>query len=487
MSAGQPWFGRLKWSLIFGLGTQLPVLAAFVVLARHIGPESFGTMAIAWLIAGIGQIFLLETVGDALVRRAEVEPGDRDTCFWACLALGIGLAAATAAGAPAAAWLFDDPLLGAVLPVLSLRLVFDALAIVPDALLRRRYAVRVLALRSTTANILAGVAAVALAAAGGGIWALVAQQVVLGAVNAAVAWSAAPFLPGLPRRRPLGDVLSYFAHASLIHVVDFSSANLDRFLIGKVRNATDLGFYSVAQRVQFLTIELLAGNVMRLIALPYLAGASRAAGELRDAFLKSLRALAIIAFPGVAGFAVLAGDIVPFVFGPTWIPAVPVVQILLVEALVLMLAMLHGVLLRAIGRPQQWLYVQLTGFLFGLPLMWAAVHQGILLVAFAALARDLALFPMHWHLVRRACGFTVAEYARCLFAPAAATAVMAAGVWFLHSRLGAAGVPAPAALAAGVLAGVLLYAGLMVTVFRGSVEAVLRRPLFRAASPEASP
>lgn len=479
MTQARQWSGRLKWSLVYGLGAQLPVLVGFVVLARYIAPDSFGTMATAWLIAGVGQIFLLETVGDALVRRAEVEPADRDTTFWASLALSVVLAALTAASAPAAARLFDDPVLLSVLPVLSVRLLFDGLTIVPDALLRRGYAVRALAVRSASANVLAAVAAVALAVAGWGIWALVAQQVVLGAVNAAVAWSAAPFRPGLPRRRPLGDVLSYFANASLYRSVDFSSANLDRFLVGKFRGMTDLGYYSVAQRIQLLTVELVVGNVLRLVALPYFATASRQRAELKDAFLKSLRILSVVAFPCAAGFAVLADSLVPFVFGSAWIPAVPVVQILLVEALVLMLAMLHSALLRASGQPQRWLFVQVAAFPLGALLMWAAVHHAIVLVALAALVKGVLVFPLHWHLVRQACGFTVKEYAACLGAPAVATAAMAAAVGAAHPWLETTGIGTAAALGSSVMVGVVVYAGLLLTVFRGSVDAILGRPLGR--------
>jgi len=375
MTQNRQWLGRLKWSLAYGLGAQLPVLGAFVFLARYIAPENFGTMASAWLIAGFGQIFLLETVGDALVRRADLDRGDRDTTFWACLGLGAVLAALTAFTAPTAARLFADPVLLEVLPVLAIRLLFDALAIVPDALLRRQYAVRALTIRSSAANVLAAIAAVALASAGWGIWALVAQQVVLGAVNATVAWSTAPFCPGFPRKRLLREVTSYFVSASLFRTVDFSSANLDRFLVGKFRSMTDLGYYSVSQRIQLLTVDLVAGNVLRLVALPYFAAASRDPVELKAAFLKSLRILSIITFPTVAGFAVLAGSIVPFVFGEAWIPAIPVVQILLVEALMLMLAMLHSSLIRAIGKPQDWLLVQVVAFLLGATLMWAAVQQ----------------------------------------------------------------------------------------------------------------
>jgi O-antigen/teichoic acid export membrane protein len=481
----RPWLGRLTWSLVYGLGTQLPVLVAFVWVARHVPPAGFGTMAVAWLVAGVGQVLLLETVGDALVRRAEFGRRDRDTTFWLCLGLGVLLALLTAAAASPAARFFDDVMLAVVLPVLAVRLIFDALAIVPDALLRRSYAVRAVAIRGAAANLAAAVAAVMLAQAGAGVWALVAQQVVLGAVGAAVAWSAAPFLPGLPRARPARDIWAYFAGASLFRSVDYASANLDRFLIGRFRGPTDLGLYAVALRVQFLMQELVVGNALRLVALPLFAQVSGDAVALRTAFLRSLAIVCFVALPSMAGAAVLAGTLIPFAFGETWRPAVPVVQILLLEAMVSSLALLNSALLRALGQPNKWLAVQAIGFVLGSMLVLAAVQDSILLVAVAVLVKALLVFPLHLHLVRRACGFTLRDYLRELRGPAACTVAMVATVMLLEAwlapRLGTAGW-----LGAGVMAGALSYAGLMLLFFRSDIRRMLKQspaPGHAAAGP----
>ncbi len=469
---GRQWADRAKWSALFGLGTQLPVLVSFVLVARHVTPEDFGTMAIAWIIAGLGQIFLLETLGDAIVRRSALGQAERDATFWTGLALGLGFAALTAATAGLAAAFFEDPALGAVLPVLALRLVFDGLAIVPDALLRRAYTLRKLALRTTLANVLAAVAAVLLARQGYGVWALVAQQVVLGAVTAAVAWGTAPFRPHLVPPLPPRDVLSYFRSASLFRSVDFSSANLDRFLLGRFRGPAELGLYSVAGRVQALTLELIVGNGLRLLALPLLARAGEDRAALRKAYLSALRFLALAAFPCLAGMALVAGLLVPALFGETWRPAVPLVQILMAEALVGTLAMLNGTLLRAIGKPQRWLLVQSVAFALGTVLV--AVRHGVAMVALAILAKAVLLFPLHVTLARRACGFALRDYAGALLPAASGTLAMAAVVLgiqaWLEPRIG------PAALfGAMVAAGGATYGLAVASWFRPELRQLLGR------------
>jgi O-antigen/teichoic acid export membrane protein len=474
MSEKASWTGRLAWSLAYGLGTQLPVLVSFVWVARYVSPEGFGTMAVAWLVAGVGQIVLLETVGEALVRRGEVDAVTRDTTFWLCLGFGVLLALLTAAAAGPSARFFNDEVLEAVLPVLALRLVFDALAIVPDALLRRRYAVRAITIRGAAANGLAAVAAIGMAATGYGVWALVIQQVVLGAVGATVAWSAAPFRPGLPRIWPARDIWSYAAGASLFRSVDFCSANLDRFLIGRYRSAADLGYYAVGLRVQLLMLELIVGNALRLVALPLFARLGGNPPALRLAFLRTVSVVAMVAFPCIAGAAVLAGTLIPLAFGNTWRVAVPVVQLMLTEALVLSLAMLNSALLRALGKPQQWLLVQSVGFTVGTLLVWAVVHQSIMLVAAAVLAKTMMVFPLHLHLVKRECGFTLTEYLHVLRAPLVCTSALVLVVGLLDPWL-AQRLDPLLRLGAGITAGAMTYVALLALLFRRDVERTLGR------------
>jgi PST family polysaccharide transporter len=360
------------------------------------------------------------------------------------------------------------------LPVLALRLVFDALAIVPDALLRRRYAVRAITIRGAAANGLAAVAAIGMAATGYGVWALVIQQVVLGAVGATVAWSAAPFRPGLPRIWPARDIWSYAAGASLFRSVDFCSANLDRFLIGRYRSAADLGYYAVGLRVQLLMLELIVGNALRLVALPLFARLGGNPPALRLAFLRTVSVVAMVAFPCIAGAAVLAGTLIPLAFGNTWRVAVPVVQLMLTEALVLSLAMLNSALLRALGKPQQWLLVQSVGFTVGTLLVWAVVHQSIMLVAAAVLAKTMMVFPLHLHLAKRECGFTLTEYLHVLRAPLVCTSALVLVVGLLDPWL-AQRLDPLLRLGAGITAGAMTYVALLALLFRRDVERTLGR------------
>jgi teichuronic acid exporter len=139
-------------------------------------------------------------------------------------------------------------ILPAILPVLALRILFDAIATVPAPLVARRMQFRYTALRSLLAN---GVAAGALRLAGaGGLRALGAGPVAdrqrlrrdggLGPGRALAA--------GAGRLRTALRDLGFFGLYAMGGRI-LNQARLDQLLLGVVMGAATLGLYYFAQRL----------------------------------------------------------------------------------------------------------------------------------------------------------------------------------------------------------------------------------------------
>jgi teichuronic acid exporter len=83
----------------------------------------------------------------------------------------------------------ETDILAAILPVLALRILFDAIATVPGALVARRMQFRYTALRSLLANAVAAGLCVWLVLEGFALWALVLSQIANGFVAMVVSFS----------------------------------------------------------------------------------------------------------------------------------------------------------------------------------------------------------------------------------------------------------------------------------------------------------
>src|SRR5690606_18119241 len=129
--------------------------AAIVVLARLLAPEDFGLFA---MIAAF--LVVLETVKDlglsaATIQRTDVTDRQVSTLFWINAALAAAAAAVFAFLAPALAWLYGEPVLLRITPVVALALLFTGLASQHLALLRRQMRFFAVAAIMTGADVVA--------------------------------------------------------------------------------------------------------------------------------------------------------------------------------------------------------------------------------------------------------------------------------------------------------------------------------------------
>ena len=160
------------WSAVNTWTNNVLSLAVVTLLARLVSPNEFGVVALAGIYIAFGQVFISDTVSEALVQRHLLDPAHLDAAFWVMALLGVVATVAGVAGAPLLGAIFSEPAVVPILQIISLRLLFDSLMTVPTALLLRRLDFRSLAKRSLVANIAGGAAGVGIALAGGGAWAL---------------------------------------------------------------------------------------------------------------------------------------------------------------------------------------------------------------------------------------------------------------------------------------------------------------------------
>jgi len=114
---------------------------------------------------------------------------------------------------------------------------------------------------------------------------------------------------------------------SLGRLLNFFSLQGDNFVVGRLLGTEALGMYNRAYQLMTLP-AMYFGQVFERVMFPAMARKQSNKKELGDEFLIALEVITAIALPaGVVMFA-LANEIVLVVFGPRWLPIVPVVSVL---------------------------------------------------------------------------------------------------------------------------------------------------------------
>jgi teichuronic acid exporter len=417
------------WSFVNILVSTLLAALVFLVTSRILSPEDFGVVAFAAAVITVAAVLVPGAFGEALVQRKELRQDHLDTLFWlsfAIAALGYG---ALLALSPAIAEWSEMPLLEAILPVLGLRLVFDALMTVPASLIVRRMQFRAVAARTTVANGIGAVVCLVLVLLGYALWALVLSQLLTSVVGLVVALAGANWRPGVQLRwqalRELAGFGGYAMGGKILNEV-----RLDQFLLGALIGPGVLGLFYFGRRL-FQMLKDLTVGVFSPVSSVLLASLQGEREKSRRAYLLASYASAGLAFPLFAGLMAVAPGAIPWVFGPQWAGAVFTVQCFCVLGMMAGLGQMQAALIRNLGRPGWWFWYQAIVQLSTVPIVLLVYPLGLDAVMLALVLRTVVLWPNSVLMAQRMLEMPLWHYIRSLQGPALGSAVMAAWVVML--------------------------------------------------------
>lgn len=167
-------FGSAVAWMAFGNWTEQAVnFLVFVLLARILGAEAFGLLAMAAVFVILSEFLVRETFSEYLISADTLGPAHLNSAFWLLMVFGGVLTAVLWWAAGPVARFYDQPQVPELLRALSMTVPIIAITAVPVAILRRDMSFRVLSIRAIAGVIAGGVVGVALALSGAGVWALV--------------------------------------------------------------------------------------------------------------------------------------------------------------------------------------------------------------------------------------------------------------------------------------------------------------------------
>ena len=137
------------------MGAQFIVVP---ILSRILSPSDYGLVAMAMPFVLFTMMFSDAGVGQSLVRTDHAEKSVWSTSFWLTMMLGLGLALVIVASAPIAALFFGEPRLTAIIMSLSIVVLMQAGATIPEASLRQKQRFGTIAWTEIV-SILAGIGA----------------------------------------------------------------------------------------------------------------------------------------------------------------------------------------------------------------------------------------------------------------------------------------------------------------------------------------
>jgi PST family polysaccharide transporter len=320
------------WGLLNTVISRLGTLGIGIVLARVLGPESFGTFAVAMVALMAVLSFNELGVSLAIVRWPE-EPAKIVPTVNTISVVGSTLfCAAAILVAPAFTTAMGDPGATDVVRVLILSVFVSGIVASPAALLQRDFREKE-RLGIDQANVWIGaVLSIVLALAGMGAMALAVGRLA-GSLVSGVMFLAASPLPyrfGLDRSL-LGPLLRFGLPLAGTSVIFFAVGNADQLTAGAVLGSTVLAFYVLAFNLSNWPVSILAQPLRRVApaAFSALQGDRPRMNAAMEAIVVAVAAATLPIIFFLAGIAV---PLVEFVYGEAWVAAATALSWLVIAA-----------------------------------------------------------------------------------------------------------------------------------------------------------
>jgi len=354
--------------LTLGLREGVMKLLAFggdIALYRLLTPADFGVIVPVAFLAGMAKQFADLGLQPSLIQRAaEPSPRDLRAVFTAQLAL-VTLAAAVVvlAGPSLVAGLLGNTVDPWLIRVFALSILFSALRIVPAALLERHLRFGRLATADIAGTLTYYAAGIGFAIGAAGVWSLAFAHVGASVTATAVLLALRPWPPiptiRLGAIRPLISFGSRYQGARLALMLKDALIPL---FAPRAFGARDTGLLSWADKIaaQPLTPTQLVARV----SLPAFARIQAEPDAVRRGAELTLKWNAIVTLPAFAAVVAFGPEIARYIYGEAWVPAVPALYVLTINAMLVPVNGLITPVLNALGR---------TRIVLAVALAWAAL------------------------------------------------------------------------------------------------------------------
>jgi O-antigen/teichoic acid export membrane protein len=411
-------------------------------LARLLMPADFGLVAIATAIGLITAAITDLSMAQALIQHEAPEEEHFHTAWTLNFGRAFLLAAMLAGAAyPAAALYADDRLINVIL-ALAIAAFIGGLQN-PKLVMLQRQLVFWQEFVLNVADKLAGfIVSILLAILLRSYWALVAGLIASQVVRTALSYGLYRYRPRftLSRHR---DLLSFSVWLTLSNAIQQMSWRSDPLLVGALLPASQVGIYSLSDRLASLPIRESLGPVTSALFPAF----SRIRGErhrLSAAYLRAQGIICTLAFAVGTLLAVLAEPVVLVLIGEKWLPTVPIIQVL---SVLIAASTIQNVqpLAMSVGRTKTLLGIDLRAFAVRFPLVLGGLILGnatplgplMGLVAGRCVA-NLSNTAWNMLLVRDVTGLSLMRQLAVGVRPILAAALMALCLYLVMPHLGEA-------------------------------------------------
>lgn len=338
------------WSFMQRFGTMAISFASNIILARLLTPDDYGIIGMLMIFIAVSNTFIDGGFGSALIQKQEPTQEDYSTIFYWNIFFSICIYLILFFTAPAISSFYNLAVLTNILRIQGLVLCINALSIIQVNQLRKHLEFRKLAVINILSSILSVSLAIYFAYSGWGVWSLVAQQLSFSLFASIFTWSIGKWIPSLIFSwKSFKSLFSFGSFILLSSLINTLFNNINSLIIGRVFNASIMGYFSQAKKIEDATAMSMT-SVIEQVTYPILAEYQKNTEKMRNVIKRFNTMAFFIVTPIMLLICLSADSIIIFLFTEKWLPSVPYLRILALHGIPMSLQGVNYNAIAAIGK-----------------------------------------------------------------------------------------------------------------------------------------
>lgn len=376
---------NLLWRFAERSGAQGVAFIVSIILARMLAPEIYGTIALVTVFINILNVFVDSGLGNALIQKRDADDLDFSTVFYFNMLICCVLYACIFFLTPVIARFYENESLTSVTRVLSLTLVISGVKNVQQAYVSRTLQFRRFFFATLGGTIGAVIIGITIAYRGGGVWALVLQQVFSVALNTLILWITVKWRPkktfSFERLRGL---FSFGWKLLLSALIDTLYNELRQLIIGKLYTPSDLGFYNQGQKFPSFIVTNINSSIDSVL-FPTMSNIQDNRARVKSMTRRSIKISTYIMAPMMMGLAFCAKPLVSLILTDKWLPCIPFLRIFCITYMFYPIHTANLNAIKAMGRSDLFLKLEILKKTIGVSLLLLTIRFGVEAMAYSLL------------------------------------------------------------------------------------------------------
>ena len=331
-----------------------------LLLARLLSPEEYGLIGIVGIFITILAGFVDSGFSNALIRKQNVTDDDYNTEFFVNMVMSVLMCALLYFVAPLIARFFERPQLVALVRVMGLLLVFQALSVVQMTILSRAIDFKTKTKASIISAVASGGIGIAMAFMGFGVWSLVAQQLSRQLVYSICLWCFNHWWPKLKFSvKSLKYMWGFGWKLLLSGMLDRVWGQLYQTVVGKFYAPATLGQYSRSKEyANILSVNIT--SIVQRVSFPVLAHVQDDKERMVAGYRRIIKTTMLITAVSMLAMGAVAEPLIYCLIGPKWHMAATFLPLICINMSLYPLHAINLNILQVLGRTDIFLYLEIA-------------------------------------------------------------------------------------------------------------------------------